>query len=100
MSVLQHIPGLDLPAVAVTEKVRADPFTYEELSQMSTGKIILRWHSVEFESRVRARKVKMWVRILERRKNRRLEGGRATWNTAKTGKCLFDSWCLFESQSS
>jgi hypothetical protein len=51
--------------VAVTEKVRAGPFTYEELS---TGKIILRWHSVEFESRVRARKVKMWVRILERRK--------------------------------
>ena len=60
MFALQYIPGLDLPAVAVTEKVRADPFTYEELSQMSTGKIILRWHSVEFESRVR-------VRILGRR---------------------------------
>jgi hypothetical protein len=68
MSALQHVPGLDLLTMTVTEKARADQFTYEELSQMSTGKIILRWHSVEFESRVRARKVKVWVRILEKRK--------------------------------
>ena len=61
MFALQYIPGLDLPTVTVTEKARADPFTYdEELCKMSTSKIILRWHSIEFESRVR-------VRILGRR---------------------------------
>jgi hypothetical protein len=65
MFALQYTPGLDLPTVTVTEKARADPFTYdEELCKMSTSKIILRWHSIEFESRVRARRAKMWVRIL------------------------------------
>jgi hypothetical protein len=53
------IPGLDPLTVTATEKARADLFTYDqELSKMSTCKIILRWHLVEFESRARARRVK------------------------------------------
>jgi hypothetical protein len=53
----------------VIEKARADPFTFdEELSKMSTSKIILRWNSVEFESSVRAGRAKVWTRIPGRRK--------------------------------
>ena len=90
MSALRYVPGLDLLTVTVAEKSRADPFTFdEELSKMSTSKIILRWDSVEFESRVRAGRAKVWTRILGRRKKSK------TWrssrqDTAKTQKCLLD----------
>jgi hypothetical protein len=69
MPALPYIPGLDLLTVTVTEKARADPFTFdEELSKMSTSRIILRWNLVKFESSVRAGRAKVWTRILGRRK--------------------------------